>query len=142
MNNKSIISIIGIVLLIIGISGCTDSKENVTPGELKSNSTNVTSHQLYSGSIANGTPVHMKCYVVNSEEGSMTVLQIKSSNGKVLNLDNDNVILVKGNNSNIIANDIVNVWGIFIGKTNHKNFLGDEELLPTISSAVIEKTGK
>lgn len=142
MNNKSIISIIGIVLLIIGISGCTDSKENVTPGELKSNSTNVTSQQLYSGSIVNGTPVHMKCYVVNSEEGSMTVLQIKSSNGKVLNLDNDNVILVKGNNSNIIANDIVNVWGIFIGKTKHDNFLGDEELLPTISSAVIEKTGK
>lgn len=142
MNKTMIISILGIILLAVGISGCTDSSDTISPEELKSNATAVTANQLYSNSISNGTAVKMTGYVLDIQEGTMRVAQIKNYGSGITGLDYDNDIMVTGDfGSDFYENEEVNIWGIFEGSTSYDTAMGGQRTIPRIGSAIAEKTG-
>lgn len=137
-----IIAIVGIILLVVGVSGCTDSSETINPEELKSNSTAVTAKQLYSSSISNGSYVKMTGYVLDIQDGTMRIAQTKNYGYGVSGLDYDNDIMVTGDfGSDFYENEEVNIWGVYQGSTSYDTAMGGKRTIPYLSSAIVEKTG-
>ncbi|MGB9837599.1 zinc ribbon domain-containing protein [Methanothermobacter sp.] len=134
---------IGIVLLIFITSmGTPDESTDytgevtgtyMTSAEIKEKAKEVSISELYSGSIAKGTPVKTKGYVVQSSSDSIRVCPIGSY---------DNDIMVEGAFDGIYENDEVIIYGIYSGSTTYITVTEAERTIPLISNAIVEKTGK
>lgn len=136
--NLQIAGICCISFILIVLAGF--SSPEYDPTEIKEKAIEVSAAELYSNSIKEGTPVRIRAYVIDSQDGTMRICQTtRDEFGETLDYDRD--IMVEGDFQAFYENEEVIVWGIFRGPSSYVTVLGSERTVPLIDNAIVERTG-